>query len=85
MCDRPHKQTSDLEKSNQSTFGSYVVVIIIILELSISDEKFKCSLPLCAYVVDLIKPVTFAGFSPGDWDFKHNLTQHKIIMLHTVE
>ena len=64
MCDRPHKQTSDLEKSNQSTFGSYVVVIIIIMELSISDENFKCSLPLCAYVVDFNKASHICWLQP---------------------
>ena len=46
MSYKPQKQTS--EKAGQSTFGSGVVVIILLMELLIDDEKN--SLPLCANV-----------------------------------
>ena len=39
----PQKQTS--AKTDQSTFGSGVVIISLLMELSIGDEKH--SLPLC--------------------------------------
>ena len=40
---------TSLRKADQSTFGSGVVIISLMIELSIGDEKH--SLPLCAYVV----------------------------------
>ena len=46
MSYKPQKQSS--EKAGQSTFGS-VVVISLLMELSIGDEKH--SLPLCANVM----------------------------------
>ena len=46
MSDRPQKQAS--KKADQSTFGSGVVVISLLMELLIGDEDH--SLPLCAYM-----------------------------------
>ena len=49
------KQAS--EKADQSTFGSGVVTINLLIELSIDDEKH--TLPLCAKWNVLANPVTF--------------------------
>ena len=50
------KQAS--EKADQSTFGSGVMIISLLIELSIDDDEI-CTLPLCAKWNVLANPVTF--------------------------
>ena len=49
--DRPQKQAS--EKVDQSTFGSVVMIISLLMKLSVGDENH--SMPLCVYVAGLGK------------------------------
>ena len=40
--------------------------------------KIYSSLSLCPYMVDFGNVITFAGSSPADCDFEHNITEHKL-------
>ena len=51
MSDRPQKQAS--ERVDQSTFGSGVVIISLLMKLSVGDENH--SMPLCVYEAGLGK------------------------------
>ena len=64
MSDRPQKQASDLELSDQSTFGSGVVVIIII---DLIHYSFAPLILFCVpYTLDLLPYYLLIANSAGD-------------------